>query len=106
MALTRYTDCACVPVCAAMAAKTFFRSMVGASMPMWIPPVYASIGHLWAGMIFAFLSVAMLPSKFLGVAPALWRRYKGADSRCSRGTVPFIFFYYGDKIRQRSTMAS
>ncbi|GAA5867838.1 hypothetical protein JCM3774_005876 [Rhodotorula dairenensis] len=65
----------------AMAAKTFFRSMVGASMPMWIPPVYASIGHLWAGMIFAFLSVAMLP-------------------------IPFIFFYYGDRIRQRSSMAS
>jgi hypothetical protein len=46
-----------------MAAKTFFRSMVGASMPMWIPPVYAAIGHWWAGSIFAFLSVAMAPSK-------------------------------------------
>lgn len=65
----------------AMAAKTFFRSMVGASMPMWIPPVYAAIGHWWAGSIFAFLSVAMAP-------------------------IPFIFFFYGGKIRQRSKLAS
>ncbi|GAA5986139.1 hypothetical protein JCM10908_006426 [Rhodotorula pacifica] len=65
----------------AMAAKTFFRSMVGASMPMWIPPFYTALGHFWAGAFFAFLAVAMAP-------------------------IPFIFFYYGDRIRARSKMAS
>ncbi|GAA6049248.1 hypothetical protein JCM3770_005904 [Rhodotorula araucariae] len=65
----------------AMAAKTFIRSMVGASCVMWVPPVYGAIGNLWAGMIFAFLSVAMMP-------------------------IPFIFFKYGGKIRGRSKMAT
>ncbi|BGP42271.1 hypothetical protein JCM10450v2_006364 [Rhodotorula kratochvilovae] len=65
----------------AMAAKTFIRSMVGASCVMWVPPVYNAIGNLWAGMIFAFLSVAMMP-------------------------IPFLFFWKGAAIRGRSTMAT
>ncbi|BGP34230.1 hypothetical protein JCM10296v2_006045 [Rhodotorula toruloides] len=65
----------------AMAAKTLARSMVGASMPMWIPPLYASIGHFWSGALFAFLSVAMLP-------------------------IPFIFFKYGAQVRARSKLAT
>lgn len=90
-----------------MAAKTFFRSMVGASMPMWIPPVYAAIGHWWAGSIFAFLSVAMAPSKS---SQLFGSRSKGSGAeltlRLALSTVPFIFFFYGGKIRQRSKMAS
>ncbi|GAA5856681.1 hypothetical protein JCM8547_005927 [Rhodosporidiobolus lusitaniae] len=65
----------------AMAAKTFLRSMAGASMPMWVPPMYSSIGHWWSGATFAFISVAMSP-------------------------IPFIFFVYGDKIRGKSKMAT
>lgn len=29
---------------------------------MFIVPMYRSIGNLWAGMTWAFISVAMLPS--------------------------------------------
>ncbi|GAA5823807.1 hypothetical protein JCM11251_003303 [Rhodosporidiobolus azoricus] len=65
----------------AMAAKAFIRSMAGASMPMWTPGMYHSIGNLWSGMTFAFISVAMMP-------------------------IPFVFFVYGAKIRNKSKMAS
>ncbi|GAA5891372.1 hypothetical protein JCM8208_002605 [Rhodotorula glutinis] len=49
----------------AMAAKTLARS----------------IGNFWAGMTWAFISLAMLP-------------------------IPFVFFFYGAQIRSRSAMAS
>ncbi|GAA6029059.1 hypothetical protein JCM8097_001573 [Rhodosporidiobolus ruineniae] len=65
----------------AMAAKTLFRSMAGASIPMWLGPMYASIGNLYAGITFACISLVMAP-------------------------IPFVFFFYGAKIRARSTMAS
>ncbi|GAA6004059.1 hypothetical protein JCM10207_006537 [Rhodosporidiobolus poonsookiae] len=65
----------------AMSAKTLARSLAGASIPMWLQPMYASIGNWWAGATFAFISLAMAP-------------------------IPFIFFFYGAKIRARSKMAS
>ncbi|GAA5823809.1 hypothetical protein JCM11251_003304 [Rhodosporidiobolus azoricus] len=65
----------------AMAAKTLARSLAGASIPMWLGPMYKSIGNWWAGATFAFISLAMCP-------------------------IPFIFFFYGAKIRSRSKMAS
>ncbi|GAA6013543.1 hypothetical protein JCM10207_004769, partial [Rhodosporidiobolus poonsookiae] len=64
----------------AMAAKTFLRSMAGASMPMWVPGMYSSIGHFWSGATFAFIAVAMSP-------------------------IPFVFFFYGAQIRGKSKMA-
>ncbi|GAA5918219.1 hypothetical protein JCM6882_003014 [Rhodosporidiobolus microsporus] len=65
----------------AMAAKTFIRSMAGASMPMWIPGMYSSIGNWWSGATLAFISVAMAP-------------------------IPFVFFFYGAQIRSKSKMAT
>ncbi|GAA6029057.1 hypothetical protein JCM8097_001572 [Rhodosporidiobolus ruineniae] len=65
----------------AMAAKTFIRSMAGASMPMWVPGMYHQIGHFWSGAAFAFIAVAMSP-------------------------IPFVFFFYGGVIRAKSKMAS
>ncbi|TNY23275.1 MFS general substrate transporter [Rhodotorula diobovata] len=65
----------------AMAAKTLARSLCGAGLTMFIVPMYRSIGNLWAGMTWAFISVAMLP-------------------------IPFVFFFYGAQIRGRSAMAS
>ncbi|KAM0749043.1 MFS general substrate transporter [Meredithblackwellia eburnea MCA 4105] len=65
----------------AMAAKTFIRSMVGASMPMWITYMYTRLGNGWAGSVLAFISLAMIP-------------------------IPFTFFFYGEKIRQMSNRAS
>ncbi|GJN92393.1 hypothetical protein Rhopal_005423-T1 [Rhodotorula paludigena] len=65
----------------AMAAKTAGRSLFGAGLVMYIVPMYKSIGHLWAGMTWAFISLVMVP-------------------------IPFVFFKYGARIRSRSTMAS
>ncbi|GAA5856663.1 hypothetical protein JCM8547_005919 [Rhodosporidiobolus lusitaniae] len=65
----------------AMAAKTLARSLAGASVPMCIGPMYASIGNLWAGMTFAFIALAMC-------------------------LIPFVFFGYDAAIRSRSTMVA
>ncbi|BGP18633.1 hypothetical protein JCM10213_004183 [Rhodosporidiobolus nylandii] len=65
----------------AMAAKTFIRSMAGASMPVWVPPMYDSIGHLKSGLVFAIVAVGMMP-------------------------IPFVAFKWGAQIRGRSKMAS
>ncbi|GAA5878375.1 hypothetical protein JCM1840_001396 [Sporobolomyces johnsonii] len=65
----------------AMAAKTFIRSMAGASTPMWIPGMYHNIGPWWSGATLAFIAVMMCP-------------------------IPFVFFFYGARIRRSSKMAS
>ncbi|KAL8278384.1 hypothetical protein RQP46_009276 [Phenoliferia psychrophenolica] len=65
----------------AMAAKTFIRSMAGASMPMWIPYLYKGAGNHWAGSVLAFISVGMMP-------------------------IPWVFFWYGARIRANSTRAT
>ncbi|KAK4700884.1 hypothetical protein P7C70_g5355, partial [Phenoliferia sp. Uapishka_3] len=65
----------------AMAAKTFIRSMAGASMPMWISYMYARLGNHWAGSLMAFVAVGMLP-------------------------IPFVFFWHGARIRAMSKRAT
>ncbi|KAI5480505.1 MFS polyamine transporter [Pseudohyphozyma bogoriensis] len=65
----------------ALAAKTFIRSLAGASVPLWIEYLYKGAGNAWAGSVFAFIAVGMMP-------------------------IPFIFYKYGDKIRARSAMAT
>ncbi|GAA5989207.1 hypothetical protein JCM11641_006568 [Rhodosporidiobolus odoratus] len=65
----------------AMAAKTLIRSMAGAPMPMWTELMYSGVGHFWSGAIFAFTALAMCP-------------------------IPFVFFFYGERIRGKSRMAS
>ncbi|GAA5959722.1 hypothetical protein JCM21900_001405 [Sporobolomyces salmonicolor] len=65
----------------AMAAKTFIRSMAGASTPMWIPGMFVNIGPWWSGATLAFIAVMMAP-------------------------IPFVFFFYGARIRRSSKMAS
>ncbi|ORY89009.1 hypothetical protein BCR35DRAFT_190656 [Leucosporidium creatinivorum] len=44
-----------------MAAKTFIRSLAGASAPLWIPYLYKPISNEWAGSVLAFAAVAMMP---------------------------------------------
>lgn len=46
----------------ALAAKTLARSLVGASVPLWIEYEYAALGNAWAGSVFAFVALAMVPS--------------------------------------------
>jgi len=65
----------------AMAAKTFARSMAGASVPLWIAYEYEHLGNRWAGAVFCFIAVGMAP-------------------------IPFFFFKYGPAIRKRAKMAT
>ncbi|KAJ1308427.1 hypothetical protein OPQ81_004132 [Rhizoctonia solani] len=65
----------------AVAAKTFLRSIVGATVPLWVNQMYAGMTPQWASTLLAFLAIAAMP-------------------------IPFIFFYYGDRIRARSTKAN
>ncbi|CAE6487449.1 unnamed protein product [Rhizoctonia solani] len=65
----------------AVAAKTFLRSIVGATVPLWVNQMYAGMTPQWASTLLAFLAIAAMP-------------------------IPFIFFYYGDEIRARSTKAN
>ncbi|CAE6466974.1 unnamed protein product [Rhizoctonia solani] len=65
----------------AVAAKTFLRSIVGATVPLWVNQMYAGMSPQWASTLLAFLAIAATP-------------------------IPFIFFYYGDKIRAKSTKAN
>ncbi|KAF8759751.1 Major Facilitator Superfamily [Rhizoctonia solani] len=84
----------------AVAAKTFLRSLVGATVPLWVNQMYAGMTPQWASTLLAFLAILAMP-------------------------IPFVFFYvsanqevryyelmvfspaqYGDKIRARSTKAN
>ncbi|KAG8731223.1 hypothetical protein FRC11_004697 [Ceratobasidium sp. 423] len=65
----------------AVAAKTFLRSIVGATVPLWVNQMYAGMTPQWASTLLALLAIVAMP-------------------------IPFVFFYYGDKIRARSTKAN
>lgn len=62
----------------AVATNGLLRFLLGASFPQFIIQLYSSrIGIYWAGSIFAFLSLALVP-------------------------VPWFFFYKGRELRRRS----
>ena len=62
----------------AVAANGLLRFLLGAAFPQFIIQLYQSrIGIYWAGSIFAFLSLALVP-------------------------VPWYFFYKGRQLRQKS----
>lgn len=65
----------------AMAAKTLLRSEVGASVPLFVDAMFHNMGFQWAGLVLALVAVAIAP-------------------------IPFIFFKYGQRIRQRSKRAT
>ncbi|KAG8752407.1 hypothetical protein FRC12_011991 [Ceratobasidium sp. 428] len=65
----------------AVAAKTFLRSIVGATVPLWVNQMYKGMKPQWASTLLAFLAILAMP-------------------------IPFIFFHYGDRIRARSTKAN
>ncbi|ODV84468.1 hypothetical protein CANARDRAFT_29018 [[Candida] arabinofermentans NRRL YB-2248] len=64
----------------ALAAKTFVRSIWGASVPLFTIQMYHRLGYEWASSLMAFIALAC----------------------CA---IPFGFFFYGARIRQKSKYA-
>ncbi|EEH36826.1 polyamine transporter 2 [Paracoccidioides lutzii Pb01] len=64
----------------ALAAKTFLRSMWGASVVLFTRQMYNRLGYQWASTLIAFLALAC----------------------CA---IPFAFFYFGEAIRKHSKYA-
>ncbi|GAB7349413.1 hypothetical protein MBLNU459_g8530t1 [Dothideomycetes sp. NU459] len=64
----------------AMAAKTFIRSLWGASVVLFTTQMYRNLGYQWAGTVLAFISLAC----------------------CA---IPFVFYFFGAEIRARSHYA-
>ncbi|KAH8698219.1 major facilitator superfamily domain-containing protein [Phaeosphaeriaceae sp. PMI808] len=62
----------------AVAANGFLRFLLGAIFPLFTIQMYEGLGIHWAGSVFAFISVALLP-------------------------VPWVFFWKGESLRQRSS---
>ncbi|KAK0458255.1 spermine transporter [Desarmillaria tabescens] len=65
----------------AIAAKTFLRSEIGAAVPLYSTQMFHNMGFQYAGLLLALVSVAIAP-------------------------IPFVFYVYGEKIRQRSKKAT
>lgn len=72
--------------------------------PRWIDYMYARLGNEWAGSLLAFVSLAMSPSELLLELPS--RRRLPDRVCCRRRAVPFLFYFYGERIRARSAMAT
>ncbi|EPE35905.1 MFS general substrate transporter [Glarea lozoyensis ATCC 20868] len=64
----------------ALAAKTFIRSFWGAAVVLFTEQMYARCGYQWASSILAFISLAC----------------------CA---IPYVFYFYGEKIRRHSKYA-
>ncbi|CAK5265442.1 unnamed protein product [Mycena citricolor] len=65
----------------AIAAKTLMRSLVGATVPLFVNQMFHHMGFQYAGLLLALVSVVILP-------------------------IPFVFYVYGERIRMRSAKAS
>ncbi|GAA5946169.1 hypothetical protein JCM3765_000142 [Sporobolomyces pararoseus] len=64
----------------ALAANAVLRSLLGFAFPLFTRTMFENLGTQWALTLLAFLALAFMP-------------------------VPFIFYYYGDRIRAKSTFA-
>jgi hypothetical protein len=60
----------------ALAAATLIRSLLGALLPMAGLDLYKKLGYGWGNSVLGFIGLAMLPS-------------------------PFLFYRYGEWIRNR-----
>lgn len=65
----------------AIAANTLIRSGAGAAFPLFAVQMYHGLGVNWASSLLGFISVAMIP-------------------------IPFLFFFYGSKIRASSRFSA
>lgn len=64
----------------ALAAKTFLRSFWGAAVVLFTEQMYVRLGYQWASSLLAFISLAC----------------------CA---IPYVFYFYGARIRKRSKYA-
>jgi len=64
----------------ALAAKTCVRSIWGAAVPLFTIQMYHRLGYEWAGTLMAFIALAC----------------------CA---IPYLFYFYGATIRQKSKYA-
>lgn len=60
----------------ALAGNALFRSVMGATIPLAGPAMYAALGPNWSGMLCGLLEVACIP-------------------------IPFVFYFYGKRIRMK-----
>jgi len=63
----------------AMAGNAVLRSFIGGTLPLAGPAMYAAMGPNWAGTLLGLLEVVIIP-------------------------IPFLFYKYGHRIRQKSSM--
>lgn len=63
----------------ALAGNAVTRSMLGGTLPLAAPSMYAALTPQWAGTLLGLLEVAMIP-------------------------IPLIFYRYGEKIRSKSKL--
>lgn len=63
----------------ALAGNAVLRSVLGATLPLAGPALYSALGAHWAGTLLGLLEAACIP-------------------------IPFIFYRYGAKIREKSTL--
>lgn len=63
----------------AMAGNAVIRSILGGSLPIAGHAMYSTLGANWAGTLLGLLEVAIIP-------------------------IPFIFYKYGHKLREKSTL--
>lgn len=61
----------------AIAANGSFRYLLGAVFPLFTGPMYDKLGIHWAGSVFGFLSLGLLP-------------------------IPWILFKFGHRLRKNS----
>lgn len=64
----------------AIAANTFLRSLAGAGFPLFATYMFKGMGIQWAGTLLGCVALLLVP-------------------------IPIAFYYYGEKIRQRSAYA-
>lgn len=63
----------------ALAGNAVLRSIMGATLPLAGPSLYATLGANWAGMLLGLLEAAFIP-------------------------IPFVFYRYGGNIRKKSAL--
>ena len=64
----------------AIAAGSFFRSLIGGVVPLFAPTMFENLGYGWGISVFAFLSLAIAPS-------------------------PLLFYYFGGRLRDKFQIA-
>ncbi|ELR07705.1 hypothetical protein VC83_03753 [Pseudogymnoascus destructans] len=65
----------------AVAANTFMRSVLAAAFPLIVPSMFRSLGNDWAFSVLAIVSVLNIP-------------------------IPFVFWFYGPRIREMGKYSS